>query len=153
MKTSYLENPSAGFIPRIAAMGYDTLMLFAIWMLVAAIHAAILGEPGQGDANRLQFTLFPAIVCSTFLFYFWFWTHGGQTLGMKAWRIKVVHENLDDSPVKLLQCVIRMVVGSLSFSCFLLGYLWVYLNSNRDTWHDTASKTRTIRLPKANGLY
>ena len=147
MNISYVENPSAGITPRLAAMGYDSLILLAIWFVVAGIHAAILGEPGTEQNNHMQFTLFPAIISSTFLFYFWFWTHGGQTIGMRAWRIKVVHEKLDGSPVTLGQCVIRLAVGTLSLICFA-GYFWVFMNSNRDTWHDAASNTRTICLPK-----
>ncbi len=148
MSQSYLEYPSAGFFPRIAAMGYDTLILMAIWVLISGIHTAILGEPSTTEPSNLQFTLFPFLLAGTFAFYAWFWTHGGQTIGMRAWRLKVVHENLDGTPITLLQCAIRMIIAMFSLFSFAMGYLWVLVNSTSDTWHDTASRTRTIRLPK-----
>jgi len=148
MSKTYLEYPSAGLIPRIAAMGYDLLILLALWMIIGAIHMVIRGETGANTPGTLQFTLFPALLSGTFLFYFWFWTHGGQTLGMRAWRLKVVHAELDGRPITLSQCIIRFLVGICSLLVGGLGYFWVLLNSDRDTWHDLASHTRTLRTPK-----
>ncbi|PCJ36947.1 MAG: RDD family protein [Moraxellaceae bacterium] len=153
MSTSYLENPSAGLVPRIAAMGYDFLMLIAVWMLVSFLHIMVRGEPIEGQPSGFQYTLFPLLVLSTVAFYSWFWTHGGQTLGMRAWRIKVVHQKLDGTRITYSQCIVRMAVGTLSLFSLGMGYISVLFNSNSDCWHDTASHTRTIRLPKKTGLY
>lgn len=146
--SSYLEYPSASLFRRLAAMVYDLLILVAVWIAIGFIYMAIAGLDSERDARTLQVTLFPMLFLGTLLFYGWFWTHGGQTLGMRAWRLKVVDgKKLDGRPPNALQCVSRSLVATLSLSSFGLGYLWLYVDANRDTWHDKLSSTRTLVVP------
>lgn len=110
--------------------------------------ATALGGKAPANAAILQIWLFPLLVLATLGFYSWFWTHGGQTLGMRAWKLKVVHARLDGSPITLTQCLLRCLTGIFSWGAFGLGYLWVYVDPSRDTWHDIMSGTRTLIIPK-----
>jgi uncharacterized RDD family membrane protein YckC len=148
MTTSYLEFPSAGLFKRLVSMVYDLLILVAIWLLIGFLHAAIRGVDQIDNPANLRLTLFPFLLGGTFLFYAWFWIHGGQTLGMRAWRLQVVDAHLDGRPLNLLQCLSRFLVALLSLSTFGLGYLWVLVSPSGDTWHDSLSGTRTLLLPK-----
>ena len=149
MTTSYLDFPSAGLFKRLASMVYDALIVIAIWFLIAFAYLAVRGvDIDKTNPHVLQTELFPLLLLGTFAFYAWFWTHGGQTLGMRAWRLQVVDAHLDGRPVNLLQCLSRFLVALLSLSALGLGYLWVLVSPTRDTWHDSLSGTRTLVLPK-----
>jgi flagellin-like hook-associated protein FlgL len=76
----------------------DSLLVFAIWIMVGF---AVLSAFGLEQARTLEGetvvldalvknTLFVAMVISAYLFFGFFWTNSGQTLGMQAWRIRVV---------------------------------------------------------------
>lgn len=145
---SYIEYPSAGVLKRLLSMVYDLLILVAIWLLIGFTHAAILGVDNLENSNSLHVTLFPFLLLGTFLFYSWFWIHGGQTLGMRAWRLQIVDANLDGRPINLMQCLSRFLIAILSLCSFGLGYFWIWANPNGDSWHDSLSHTRTLLLPK-----
>ena len=146
--TDYSQYPSANLWRRLMSIVYDQLILWAIWIATGFVHALIFGVDTPENPQNLQRTLFPMLLGSTFLFYYWFWTHGGQTLGMRAWRLKVIDARLDGTPPHFLRCVLRFVGAFFSVSVFGLGYIWVLFDPNRDTWHDRISNTRTLVIPK-----
>lgn len=110
--------------------------------------ATVLGGKPAENAFILQAGLFPLLVAATLGFYSWFWMHGGQTLGMRAWNIKVVHARLDGSPIAFAQCLMRCFMGIFSWAIFGIGYFWLYTDPSKDTWHDRFSGTRTVIIPK-----
>ncbi len=79
------------------------------------------------------------LLAVSFIFYGWFWTHGGQTLGLKAWKIKVL--TLDKKPLNWKHALIRFLATLLSWSVFGLGFLWILVDKNRLSWHDHLSNT------------
>jgi len=79
------------------------------------------------------------LVAVSFLFYGWFWTHGGQTLGMRAWRLKVL--TIDGKPLNWLQSLLRFSVAFLSWALLGIGFLWIAFDKDRRGWHDHLSKT------------
>ena len=82
----------------------------------------------------------------TFSYYAFCWLRGGQTLGMLAWRLKLV--NTEGGPVTLTQCLKRAIVAPFSLALAGIGYLWFYVGTQQQTWHDRASQTYVVRLPK-----
>lgn len=146
VKPSYEQ---AGFFRRLAALVYDFLLNLGIWMAVTGIYIAIfvsITDEPPGESLILQFTLFPLLFGSTFFFYAWFWTHGGKTLGMQAWRLRAVTN--DGNPMTLKDCVIRTAASLPLISLFGLGLLWVLLDRENTALHDHLSKTRVIYMPK-----
>ena len=146
--TDYSQYPSANLWRRVMSIIYDQLILWAIWIATGFVHAIIFGIDTSANSQQLQRTLFPMLLGATFLFYYWFWTHGGQTLGMRAWRLKVLDARLDGTPPHFIRCVLRFVGAFFSLSAFGLGYIWVLFDPNKDTWHDRISNTRTLVIPK-----
>ncbi len=132
----------AGVFRRIAALVYDSFLIGAIWFGLAGI-AVILnhGEALPSWANH--YLLFPALVLSTFLFYFWFWTHGGQTLGMRAWRLRILSNN--NKTPSLAQCLKRFTVAILSLGS---GFLLCFVNKEKRSLHDLLSSTHIVLMPK-----
>lgn len=146
-KPSLADLPSAGALRRIAALVYDLLIIIAIHFLVSALYLAIVLRGNAPEhAPQLQATLFPLLLLATFGFYAWFWTHGGQTLGMRAWKLKVVDARLAGHRITIVQCLLRFVTGLLSFGAC---YLVIYADPSRDALHDRMSGTRTLVIPKS----
>jgi uncharacterized RDD family membrane protein YckC len=86
------------------------------------------------------------LVSTCLLFFIWFWTHGGQTLGMRAWRLKVV--GVDGGPIGWRAAVVRCFGAILSWSALGLGYLWILVDREKLAWHDRMSATRLSLIPK-----
>ena len=84
----------------------------------------------------------------SFLFYGWFWTHGGQTLGMKAWNLYLVKP--DGKFIDWKMAFKRYLAALLSWACLGLGFTWSLLSSRNQTWHDMLTDTYIIKVkPKA----
>ena len=126
---------------RLTAAVYDLLLLLALWLatdLVLLITADQVGlKPGVGFTRIFLFTL-------SFAFFGWFWTHGGQTLGMRVWRLQL--RRFDGSPLNWTASMRRFAV----LIPLGLSVLWCWTNPARRAWHDALSETEVILLPKTS---
>ena len=136
--------PLPGLLRRLAAIAYDTLLLTAVLMLAALPVVLINHGPPQ---TPLALTLFRAYLLGVaFAFFAWFWVHGGQTLGMRAWQLQVVCKN--GRPLTWRQAAGRFLAAALSWACLGLGFLSILFDKQRLAWHDRLSGTRLIVLAK-----
>lgn len=155
---------------RIAAAGYDGLLLIAIWMVALLLDLVIrdlLGAPRDWTALRVY--LFGVGL----LFFGWFWTHGGQTLGMRVWRLRV--ERDDGRALSWITAMSRFAAmlavwsvilivplsrlphlrdlphaGPVALGCTLaaaLGLLAMHLDRRRRSPHDWLSGAHVVQLP------
>lgn len=127
---------------RLAASIYDGLLLLALWMvgtLMDVVVRDLIGMPR--DMHSLQLLLFLIGLA----FFGWFWTHGGQTLGMRAWRLQVRRE--DGLPLRWPVAAARYACAYLSWICAGLGLLWCLIDARRRSWHDLLSGTEVVVLP------
>ncbi|MGM0430311.1 MAG: RDD family protein [Pseudomonadota bacterium] len=152
--------PSAGFTRRLAAWVYDLLVAAAIIMLASALallFAALLTsfnwlvlsddmDHAAWLAQGPWYSLYLITVVA--IFFGWFWKRSGQTLGMRAWRLKL--QNRDGSRLTNRQVFIRLLT-----CCGGLGNLWVLFDfKNRRAWQDYAAGTEVVTLSKeANQLF
>ncbi len=144
---SQAKKPS--ILRRLGAFFYDLLLLLAILMIANALivipYELINGHPLY--EHVLPLTLMRLyLLAVTGAFYVYFWTHGGQTLGMRAWRLKVISQ--DGGPVSFNAAVKRFVWSILSLLPLGLGLWWSLFNRDRLAWHDSKSNTRVILLDK-----
>ncbi|GAA6134129.1 RDD family protein [Oceaniserpentilla sp. 4NH20-0058] len=135
---------NAGVLIRFAAMSYDALLVIGLWFIVGVIFVAANGGEHADTHNPF---LPSALFIVTFWFNTHFWRRGGQTLGMRAWRLRLLNTN--NGPLTLTQCLLRFLVSLASLGCFAFGYLWLLIDKDKLTWHDRYSETRVIREPKA----
>jgi uncharacterized RDD family membrane protein YckC len=126
---------------RLAALFYDTLLLLAVWFIATAIVLPLTGGEAIEPNNPFLTTY---LLFVSFFFYGWFWRHGGQTLGMRSWRLQL--QNMRAGPVSWLQCLLRFIVALPAGLLFGLGYLWMLVDKRRLTWHDRYSETRIVQL-------
>jgi uncharacterized RDD family membrane protein YckC len=134
---------SPSFWRRIAAIVYDFLLLLAVLFLATALLLPF----NAGKAFTSDQIFYPIYLAAiSFGFYGWFWTHGGQTLGLRAWNIKAL--TLDQQPISWWQAFLRFVAALLSWSVFGLGFLWIVFDKNKRSWHDHLSKTALFTQAK-----
>ncbi|MFW5815652.1 MAG: RDD family protein [Wenzhouxiangella sp.] len=126
---------------RVAAIVYDSLLIVALWM--AATAAVVLLRQSEIEPSSLAFQLYLLAVAWLYLAICW---RSGQTLGMKAWRIRLVGNT---QPIAWSTTVIRFVVAMVSLAAFAIGFLWSLFHDQRATWHDLASDTRLIVTPRS----
>jgi len=145
-------SPSAPLWRRLMAMVYDSFLLFALSLGYTALHLFIKAQLFGTERIRAAHAgtagdifLFIGVITSIGLFYYWFWTRNGQTLGMQSWRLRV--EQCDGRNITAKQSLLRLLVAPLSFAVIGIGYLWC-LSGNKQCWHDIISGTRTVVLPK-----
>ena len=155
----------AGLLRRLAALLYDALLVIAM-LFIAALPLPLVEEPVRTLWwARILEQLY--LLTTWFLFFGWFWTHGGQTVGMKAWRMKLLRENGDKPSWR--DALIRFVVSSGCF-CLLfvlfglevlsgkialilagivfgLAFLWILIDRKGCAWHDRLSQTRLVVVP------
>ncbi|WP_088329619.1 RDD family protein [Lacimicrobium sp. SS2-24] len=150
--------PRAGFIRRLAAMIYDTLVAIAVGMcaaLVAIVVLVILLENNILDkhgmehtseviqASLLYKTLIQIWVAAWVLgFFVWFWRNGGQTIGMRAWRLRLFSTN--DKPLSYSRALWRIL-------CSLggIGTLLVLLDvKSKQSLQDRLAHTEMLVLSK-----
>jgi len=130
-----------GFFRHLFAIVYDLILLIAVLFFATGLLLPLNG----GEAFTRDQIVYPIYLLTvSFLFYGWFWTHGGQTLGLKAWKIRLLSDNL--KPVTWYQALIRFMVSILSSGLFGIGFFWVFVDKNHRCWHDIASKTRLFSV-------
>ncbi|MFV1983459.1 MAG: RDD family protein [Thiohalomonadales bacterium] len=107
---------------RLAAMSYDSLLLIAVLFIATAIATVLTGGESISAGNPL-FTSYLFIV--SFAFFAWFWTHGGQTLGMRSWKIRL--QRFDGNSITLWQSLLRFITGLPAWIFILLGIVKIVL--------------------------
>lgn len=124
-------------------MIYDSLLLVAIWFLATALLLPL----NAGQAFHSGQFFYPIyLLCVSFAFYGWFWTHGGQTLGLKAWKIKVL--TFEQTPLSWQQAAVRFAAAILSLAVCGLGFFWIVWDKKSYAWHDYLSKTSLFFEPE-----
>ncbi len=135
-------HPSLGRV--LGAIIYDSLILFALFMIAGFIVIPVLGRPPTGQGEHLFFQVLLLVIA--YLFFCWFWTHGGQTLGMRAWKIRLL--NLNNETVTWSVATGRFCLAILSWLLLGLGYLSMLWDREGLSWHDRLSSTYLILMGK-----
>lgn len=131
-----------GLLRRLGAIFYDSLLLVAVLFF----STAILLPLNRGKAFQPDQLYYPVyLLAVSFLFFGWFWTHGGQTLGMRAWKLKVCSDG--KAAISWPQALLRFTAALLSWSALGLGFIWILCNREKCAWHDRLSNTRIVRSP------
>ncbi|MCK8129711.1 RDD family protein [Pseudoalteromonas sp. 2CM39R] len=152
------EFPRAGFWRRFASLVYDTLAIIAFAMLTVVLYLFaiqglisldVIALNGAEDVSaRIQDSLLLSGIRSSLLvlvglvFFGYFWTKSGQTIGMRAWRLKV--QTSQGSLISWPQAIIRSISALLG-----LGNLVVLVDfKNKKALQDYLSKTEVVTLTK-----
>ena len=159
------ELPPAGLFRRLAVLVYEAFLVLAVLFLAAALALALT----QGEAVGPEHSLYQLyLLAAVFLYFGWFWTHGGQTVAMRAWRLKLVDDAggpvgwglaLTRYAAVLLPVTPALVwlrsgpeVGygvmlAAVLACWISGFLWIAVGRDKRAWHDIVSRTRIVLKP------
>jgi uncharacterized RDD family membrane protein YckC len=168
--------PAAGLWRRLGALVYDTLLVVALLMaatvpFIPFLHGRVL-VPGEVGALAYVYWLWQVVVIA--LFFGYFWTRRGQTVGMLAWRVRL--ERGDGSRVGWAQAIKRIALALILLLPFLAGgpiifshvsdrptrilamslllapavlaYVCLWFDRERGTLYDRWTGTRVVLLPK-----
>ncbi len=125
---------------RFAAFCYDLLLVAA---LVFCFTLAVLAMRLGAAVPPQSWWFLSSIVGVAMVFFCGFWVHGGQTLGMRAWRIRVVRD--DGGPLGWARAIARFAAGIVAALPLGLGLWWSALDAEKRGWHDRLTRTRVVR--------
>lgn len=131
---------------RLLALFYDLWPAAAMWMAVAALFLVAEGNRPLAPWSAMQGLLWLTCWTLTGAYAVASWRRGGQTLGMRPWRLRVVAPDGGAAARRALW--VRYAVGTLSLLAGGLGFWWAWLDRDALTWHDRMSGTRLVREPK-----
>ena len=143
--------PTATLPRRLGAMLYDSLLLSGLLLLATAVFIIpydLLAARPYPHGELLYRTLLQLYLLAVIAgFFVYFWTHGGQTLGMSAWRLRVVRH--DGTPLNARDALRRLGWATLSLLPAGFGLWWSLFDRERLAWHDRRSGTRLLVVAPA----
>lgn len=157
MTTSSIEKfPRAGFRRRLGSWVYDCLLIIAIFMLTGYVCVALfvlldylqvitivrndfdIDWNATHVAYKVAFNAWGiAWVCG---FFIYFWSKKGQTLGMRAWRLRI--QNKDGSLISLTTGLKRLIPTLLGLGNLLV----IFDRKNKLSLQDRVTNTEVVIL-------
>lgn len=134
------------------AMLYDAFLVLPVIMLAVVLGMALntalaLALGGTGPAQPLDPWAVRGLSAVVVVgFFSAFWLRGGQTLGMQAWRIRLVP--LPGRELTFARCALRCAGALVSLGCLGLGYWWCLVDRRGRYWHDYLSGSTLVLEPK-----
>ena len=119
----------AGLGRRLGAIFYDWIVVASLLFVVAIVWT--------GAGYRAS------IYLVAFLYFAVSWTRGGQTVGMKVWKIQLVSTNA--RRFGWTAAMTRYAAATLSFAALGAGFWWALFDRRRLTWHDHFSNARLVK--------
>jgi uncharacterized RDD family membrane protein YckC len=166
MNTLPKETVPANSIRQLGAAVYDGLLILAVFMVVTFVPVALTGHDlSESEIGPVWHAIHQAVLAAALaLYYGYAWSRRGQTLGMKAWKIRIV--GTDYGPINWKASFVRLVIAAtlwltaivgvldymhrhdrsslLALLPLLINYLAIHFSSHQ-TLTDRVSKTRIIR--------
>lgn len=168
-----VEVPSLGMlvtpsiVRRAASLAYETVLLIAIAFVATSVFMFASGGEHAEGRQRLLLQLYLGMVFAAY--FLWCWLRGGQTLAMKAWRIKLILS--DGGRVPPSRALLRFVLFALIAACYgasvglargqsdlwlVIGMLalgsvstgWAIFDRDGQFLHDRLSGTRLVMVPR-----
>jgi uncharacterized RDD family membrane protein YckC len=127
---------------RLAAMAYELLLLSGVLTVTLILPHVVLAT----YAHRLvtATVLWAHLFLVALIYFVGFWSHGGQTLAMKTWRIRLVRR--DGKAVRAPQAVLRYLLGWLTLAAGGAGIIWALVDRDRQFLYDRLAGTRLIMV-------
>jgi uncharacterized RDD family membrane protein YckC len=147
--------PAAPLWRRLCAFGYDLLALIGIWVFITIIAVALNHGPvgaaivdGEVRVQNwwAQAALYAGLWVATGFYYALSWRYGGQTLGMRPWRLQL--ERAGAGTIGFGLAWLRYLYATLGLLLAGTGMLYCLVDRDRRALHDTLVDTRMAVLPK-----
>lgn len=114
----HLSTPS--LFRRMAAFVYEGVLLFGVLVISGYLYSSLTQQRhalhGLHGLQVFEFFVLGA-------YFVWFWRHGGQTVAMKTWHIRLTSRT--GEPVSAPQAVMRYVLSWIWFLPALVVLWWI----------------------------
>ena len=124
-------------LPRFASLGYEAILVVSVLFVAAYLFLALI-QTARTPLLQLLFRLWLLAVLG--LYFVYCWRHGGQTLAMKTWRIRVAHN--DGSALSTRQASARFLLALCGLLLFGAGFWWGFVDRERQFLHDRLTGSR-----------
>lgn len=133
--------PLAGLARRFSCLLYESLAVFSVLLIGFLMPQIVLYGFGMQAGGKL---LLLHIFALLMVYFVWCWTHGGQTLPMKTWKVRLVDSS--GQAIRPLQGIVRYCAAWPSLWLFGIGLLWPLVDRDRQFLHDRLAGTRIISI-------
>lgn len=157
--------PPPGLRRRLMSLLYECVLLFGVLSLTALAYGVLTQQRhALVGLHGLQAIIFVVLG----VYFTWFWTHGGQTVAMKTWHVRLTTQ--DGQPVGAGRAWLRYllswmwvlpalaaaylaglrsglsITGALLAGALLYAAL-AYLTPRRQFLHDLLARTQLVQVP------
>ena len=132
--------PPAGLVRRLVSLTYEALVLCAL-LALAALPFVVLTRGMEHVIARPVFQLYLLFIAGWYFVYQW--SHGGQTLPMKTWRLRLVRR--DGEVPTLSQAARRYCLALAGTLAIGGGFVWALFDRDRQFLHDRLAGTRIVK--------
>ena len=174
------ELPAASFLRLLGVWLYDAMLLCAVWLLAGIVYmipAQMIVQMDSTQKDNLSTTEFSGPIFYSYLFivtwffFAWFWTHGGQTLGLRSWSLRL--QTTEGKAINWTQSLLRFLIAGTPwvaalflysrlskaqiieppylYGVFLIGFsgiLWILIDKKNRSLQDIFSDTCIVKIEK-----
>ena len=129
-----------GIFRRLASLCYETLLVLGFLAVALLLPHVLIGN----FLHRLAtpFVLWAHLFLVLLIYFVGLWTHKGQTLAMRTWRLRLV--NREGRAPRPAQALLRYLLCWPSLGLLGVGILWAWLDPDRQFLHDRLAGTRLV---------
>jgi len=131
--------PTPSLPRRFASLFYEALLLAAVLFLAGFLVVGLMPAQPSSIAHLLH-QLYLLLVAG--VYFTWFWRHGGQTVAMKTWRIRV--ELAEGGGIGYGRAWLRYFLAVVGVMGCGIGLLWAFVDRDRQFLHDRLAGTRLV---------
>jgi uncharacterized RDD family membrane protein YckC len=141
---------------RLVAYIIDSIIVVIACSIPAIIGAVILAAGTTVDGQTITsidtgattgFFLFMVLTFLIGVLYFpYFWSHGGQTPGMRPFSLRVVRDK-DGGALGWGTAFLRLLGLWVASAVFYIGLIWIFVDDRRRGWQDLIAGTIVVKQP------
>jgi len=134
--------PRPGILRRLAAMAYEILLLSGVLAVTLVLPHLLIGAFAHRVATPV--VLWAHLFIVLLVYCLGFWCHGGQTLAMKTWHLRLLTRS--GAPLRPAQALLRYLLCWPSLGFGGIGIAWALVDRDRQFLHDRLAGTRLVSV-------
>ena len=134
----------ATLLRRLLSLLYESLLLTAL-LMAGTLPFSLATQGVDRVAARPLLQLW--LLALAGIYFVWQWLHGGQTLPMKTWRLKLVTR--EGAPLTRAHALKRLVFAVAGTAALGAGFLWALADRDRRFLHDRLAGTKIVTFGPA----
>jgi uncharacterized RDD family membrane protein YckC len=132
--------PRAGFFIRLGALALDGILIGLLMAFLSGLLPRSSHFHNGPGGWLLALAIYGAIM----------WKHKGTTIGGIVCGLKVVR--VDHRELDWATAIVRALACFLSLAVAGLGFIWVAIDDEKQSWHDKIAGTAVVLVPKGTPL-